>query len=55
MSDLVAAFHEAMPRLLALHSQPSAFHEREMEHAKARAQRWGDPKSREQPPQGPVA
>lgn len=55
MSDLVAAFHEAMPRLLALHSQPSAFHVREAERAKERAQRWDGPKSQEPPPHGPVA
>lgn len=40
MSDLVAAFHEAMPRLLALHSQASAFHTRETERVEELARRW---------------
>ena len=55
MSDLVDAFHEAMPRLLALHSQPSAFHVREMQRCKERARRWDDPESQEQPPNRPTA
>jgi hypothetical protein len=38
--DLVATYRKAMPRLLEAHSQPSAFHVREMERARERARRW---------------
>lgn len=40
MSDLTDAFREQMPRLLDLHSQPSAFHACEMERAKERGRQW---------------
>jgi hypothetical protein len=38
--DLADAYREAMPRLLEAHSQPSAFHTREMARARERARRW---------------